>query len=314
MVKQAKTVKWALGADEPEDNDFLTNEDIVGKNTNKKTKDVLWPGKGPHTFTVKRLMVKDNKNGDPRISAMLIMTNPKKADSAVWNGYLVWDGFNVTEQGKSFLNRFLKGLGLSYQDFLNKTKAVEEQDRSQIVQIAGTKFGEDAVKDPTLRALIRVKPADDYNDDEHMEIARYLPAAEDDDDDADEDGAEEVASLDADEPDEDGDGDDEYTLEDLQGMTKKELKAVAEEAGLDKSALKGLSEGDIIELLMSEDEAGVADVDPQEELREALNALTMPELKKRALRLAKKAGEDTDDMPTKKKDIVEWVVGFAPPF
>ena len=86
MAKSAKSVKWSIGADEPEDlQEFLSNDDIVAKNTNKKTKETSWPGKGPFTFrVVNPPRVKPNKNGDDRISVMLALHEPKGSDAASW--------------------------------------------------------------------------------------------------------------------------------------------------------------------------------------------------------------------------------------
>jgi hypothetical protein len=296
--KKVTTVKWALGGDEPEDlQDFLSNDDIVLKNTNRKTKDVLWPKKGPHVFAVKRLMVKPNRNGDPRISAMLVMQNPKKSDASDWNGYLVWDGFNVNEQGNPFLKRFLRALGLEWKDFLNKTKAVEEDnERQQIVQIGRIKFGEDATKDPTIKAIVKVKPADDYNDDEHMEIQRYLPVADDDEDDEPEDDDEddeEAAEAFDDDSDEEEDDDDEADDEDEEEDDEEEEDE-------------------------DEDEDEEED-DEAEELREELQSMKIADLKKRLMRRLKKDKVDPDDIdiPTKKAALVDFMVQVEmgePPF
>lgn len=296
MAKAAKAVKWAMGSEEPEDlQDFLSNDDIVKKNTQKKTKDVLWPGKGPHTFVIKRLTVKDNRNGDPRISVMAIMQNGKKSDAATWNGYLIWDGFNVNEQGAPFLKRFLKALGLTWEDFIKKTKATQDGDKQQIVQIGKVKFGEDATKDPTLLATIKVKPADDYNDDEHMEIARYLPVEDEEEDEAedvDEDDAEdmdedddvEVDDDDEDEDDEDSDEDDDD-----------------EEDDEDED----------------EDEEDEEDEDEEDDLRAELKPLKIADLKKRAVRITKRLKGDTDEIPAKKAELIDYIVQCElgePPF
>lgn len=298
--KKAKPVKWSLGSEEPEDlQDFLSNDDIVAKH--KKRGEVLWPKRGPHTFAVKRLMVKPNKNGDPRISAMLVLANPKKDDAATWNGYLVWDGFNVAEgPGLRFLKRFLAGLGLTWDEFKNKTKAVDEDnERSQIVQIGRVKFGEDVTKDPTIRATVSVKAADDYNDDEHLEIARYLPLADDEDDEDDAESDEDEDDTDAesfDESDEDEDEEDDSEDED-------EEDDEDEDADDDED----------------DEEEEEDDEDETEELREELTGLKIADLKKRAMRNLKKAKQDPDDVdiPTKKAALVEWLIEVEmgePPF
>lgn len=293
MAKAPQTVKWALGAEEPEDlQDFLSNDDIVKKN--KKRGEVMWPAKGPHTFKVKRIAMKDNRNGDPRISVMLIMDNPKKSDAASWNGYLIWDGFNVTEQGAPFLKRFLKALGVEWSDFIKRTKAQVDGDKQVITQIGKVKFG--GTKDPTVTLTIRVKPADDYNDDEHMEVARYLPV----DDEPDED-VEDVDDVEEDEDEDDGieseedDDDDDEDSDDEDDEDEEEDDDEEED----------------------EEDEDEEDDDAEEELREELRALTIPNLKKRAIRVCKRLKGDVDDIPTKKAALVDYIVECElgePPF
>lgn len=196
MVKETK-VKWALGGDEPEDlAEFLSNEDIVKKNTEGKGKSatVNWPGKGPFRVKVRFLKVKPNKNGDDRISTMVVIDQPKGEDGAEWNGYAMFDGFNVTEQGAPYIKRFLKGLGLQWSDFMDKTKK-DDSDPPQITQIAGVKFGPSASKDVYANVMVKVKPADDYNDDEHMEVSRWIPSGDEDESSSDDSGDEAVADF-----------------------------------------------------------------------------------------------------------------------
>ncbi len=292
MAKAAKPVKWALGAEEPEDlDDFLSNDDIVLKNTSGKgkNKEVNWPGKGPFTFKVVQARVKPNRNGDDRIGVMLVLKEPKKSEAASWNGYMIWDGFNVTEQGAPFLKRWLRALGLTWADFIKKSK-MDDQDPPHLVQIGKVKL--EGTKDVTLRATVKVMDADDYNDDEHLEIGRYLPAddeepepedVEDDEDEDDEDDVEVVEEddeEDEDEEDEEEDDDDE-------------------------------DEDD------EDDDEDEDEDDEEEELREELSGLKVAALQKRAMRLAKKNKVETDEVPTKKADLVEWIVAVEmgePPF
>src|SRR5688572_11876508 len=101
MAKQ-KAVKWAIGAEEPEDlQDFLSNDDIVDKHRDKKTKEVDWPGKGPWSMRVQFVRKGEIQSGDnagqPRLRGMFVLQDDRLGD---WNGYAIFDGWNVTEQGK----------------------------------------------------------------------------------------------------------------------------------------------------------------------------------------------------------------------
>lgn len=192
MAAKVKPVKWAIGGDEPEDlEEFKDNDTIVKENKGL-------PTKGVYSLKVRRLYVKPNKNDDDRVGAMMVMHADKKEPAASYNGYLVRDGFNITEQGTPFLKRFLKGLGLSWDDFFKKSKEVEDGDRRELVQIGKVKFGTQANNDPIVKALLKESPADDWNDEPYMEVVRYIPA----DDAADEPsgGDEEAVDMGADEP------------------------------------------------------------------------------------------------------------------
>lgn len=287
MAKATK-VKWALGSDEPEDlQDFLTNDDIVAKHTNKKTKDIDWPGKGPFKFSIRFLRVKPNRNGDDRISALLVINDKKIKD---WNGYAIFDGFNVTEQGAPFLKRFLKALGLSWADFIDKSKQEKDGDNVSLVQIGRVKFN--GAKDVTVMATVKVKPADDFNDDEHLEIGRYIPLDDEEPEDEDED------DVDEDEDDDDFmEDEDEEDEEDEDDEDEDDDEEDEEEEEDDED----------------EEDEDVADEDEIEELRSELKSETIAKLRKRALRNDKKA--DIDGL--KKKGLVDLILSQElnmPPF
>lgn len=225
---KVKKVKWSVSSEEPEDlQEFLDNSEIVKKNKGL-------PPKGVYTFDVRYLGIKPNKNGDDRVSVMLVMNEPKKGDGAPWNGYTMNDGFNITDQGKPWLKRFLKGLGLEWADFRDNSKEEENGDKRQLVQIGKVKFGNAAKKHPTVRVLVKHMPADDYNDEEHLEVVRYIPS---DDAPADSDKAEEAAAVDMGEGDGDA-GSDAITVDALKAMKVKDLRTRAEEAGVKKKKIE----------------------------------------------------------------------------
>lgn len=125
-----------------------------------------------------------------------------------------------------------------------KRSKQDDQDPPQIVQIGKVKFGAAASKDPVVQATVVIKPADDYNDDEHMEIRRYLEL-DDGDDDAD----------DADDSGDDGESFDpaeqeEALREELSGLGKAALAKRAK--GHDKKADVGsMKKKDLIELIVT---------------------------------------------------------------
>ena len=332
MAKTSK-VKWSVGADEPEDlQEFLSNDDIEEKHGR--------PPRGNYTLQVKRITVREIKSGDnaggDRLNLMLTINEPAKSDKNVFNSYLVWDGMNVTEQGKPFIKRFLKALGLSWDDFYSKSKQNDE-DPPVITQIGGVKFN--GTKPVNVRATLKVR--NNRNTDEpEVVVGRYLPAEDDDDDDVEDEVEEEATSLDEDEPDEDEDesededdedsdedeDEDAWTREDLEDEDLDDIKQVAkEDFGLKAKDLKGKDKEALLDLLFptdgedededeeDEDDDDEPDEDEVEELTAELNGLKIAQLRKRALRNDKKV--DLDGM--KKKDLVHLILEQelnVPPF
>lgn len=302
-MAKVKPVKWAIGADEPGDlEEFLSNDDIVAKHTPKKGKNkgvTAWPGKGPFKFAVRRLTVKPNRNGDDRVSAMLVLREPKGSDAESWNGYVIFDGFNITEQGTPFLKRFLRALGIEWKDFYSKSKQ-DDNDPPHLVQIGKVKF--ESGKDPIIRATVTVKPADDYNDEEHLEIGRYLPADEDEpeDDEPEDDDDIEEEDDDVEEDDDDEDEDEEDDDEDDEDSDDDEDDEDEDEEDDDED---------------DEDDEDEPDEDEIEELREELDGLKIAALRKRARRNDKKSDEPFETM--KKPELIQAILEQelnVPPF
>ena len=157
---------------------------------------------------------------------------------------------------------------------------------------------------------------DDDDEDEVPVSKRGTPASrrraaakskvddDDDDDDADDDDAED-----------EGADDDQYTRDDLLGMTLAELKALAKEVGFTVADLRGMDKDAIADAVLAlydeadesdEDEAD-EDADDEEELDEdALNAMSLAELKTLAkeLGIRVKAG-------TAKDDVIELILDAA---
>lgn len=326
MAAKVRKVKWAIGAEEPDDlQDFLSNDDIEEKHGR--------PPRGNYTLQVKRVTVREIKSGDnaggDRLNLMLIINEPSKSDKSVFNSYLVWDGMNVTEQGKPFIKRWLKALGLEWDDFYSKSKQ-DDEDPPHITQIGKVKFESDKVVN--LRATLKTRTNNNTGDPEVV-VGRYLPLDDDVDEGEDEAAEEESVSLDEaeeDEPDDDDDSDDdsdededEWTREDLEDEDLSDIKKIAkDDFGLKAADLKGKDKEALLDLLFPEDEEDEdedeededePDEDEVEELTEELQGMKIAGLRKRALRNDSDA--DLDGM--KKKDLVQLILEQelnVPPF
>lgn len=265
-----KAMKWKVGGDEPEDlDDFVSAEELRDKHAGDDGVPV-WP-KGLFRLKAKRIKVKDNKNGDPRLNILFEISEKKGSGKDSWNGYGFFDGFNVDGgTGDRFLKRWLVGMGLTWSDFVNKTKFVDtdDDDVKEIVQIGNIKFGSLATTDPLVFGALKVNPArGEY--DESTGVSRYIVINESDEEDGEED----------EEPDEeDAESEDEDEAEDEDADSEED------------------------------DEEGGRDEEAEEELLGKISGLTIPNLRKRAIR----AGADGEEVAaTKKKDelldlIVLW--------
>jgi hypothetical protein len=296
-VAKTTKVKWALGSDEPEDlADFKDNEQLVKEHGGSL------PSKGIYTFAIRRITSKPNKNDDERLSIGLSIQEPAKSKNADWNGYWVWDGMNVTEQGARWIKRWLKSMGLEWSDFIEKTK-MDDQDPPHIVQIGRVKF--ESGKDVLVRAMIKISPPDDYNDSDYVEVARYLPAddgeggaTEDADDGVGDDDV--VSMADDDAPSEDA-------ADDAEEALREEL-ADEKVAGLRQRALRndneadvaGVKKADLIDLIVEQE---MSDDDSDGTVTMAdIEELTDEELADRAIENGRKkkkvAKADRDDLLT----------------
>lgn len=271
--KNAK-VKWAIGGVEPDDlPDFQSNDDIIRKN-----KGAL-PAKGRTRILVKKITSKANKNGDQMLTVTAEIAEGTAKKPGSHDGYAMWERLNVTEQGAPYLKRFLTAVGVTWNDFINKTVADESDEKfSVITKIGSVKF------DKPVVAYASIKHGVDNNDEEVAEIGRFMPPpededdepddAEDDDDDEDDEDIEEADDEDADDDDEDSDDD--------------------EDEDSDEDDDEDDEDGD------DEDD----DEDAEAALREELDDLKLPALKKRAIR----AGADADDIPAKKGKVIDLIV------
>ncbi len=241
MASKVKKVKWALGGSEPEDlQEFKDNEQIIKENKGEL------PPKGIYKFLVRMIGVKPNKNGDDRLNIMLVLDEPKKSKVSSWNGLVVWEGFNVTEQGSPFIKRWLKSMGLEWDDFISKSQEEVDGDKRRIVRIGKHKFGQDADKKVVIDALTKNKPADDYNDSEHVEIQRFIPKDADNDSSKDDDSSSAPVEMGGDEPD---DGKEVITIDSLKKMKPKALKEHALAAGIKQKKIDALDKDGLVDAI-----------------------------------------------------------------
>lgn len=91
--------------------------------------------------------------------------------------------------------------------------------------------------------------------------------AEDEAEEPEEEEAEEEAEEEGDEEEEEGDGE-AFSRDELEGMSLRDLKSIAKDAGYEASELKGLDQDGVIDLLVEEGEAEAEDEDEAEDEEE----------------------------------------------
>lgn len=180
-------VKWSLDTDEPDELE-------VGGFYDGEV-----PPQGVYQVVLKRLSLKENRNGDDMFSGLLEIREPKGSPKAKYNGYGFWFNQNVTKQGAPFLKNFLvHGLGVTWKDFLTKT-VTEDDDRPTKV----VKIGKVTIEDNEIEMRVSARRGKDRDSNPQLENPRFLPPRDEDEDEDWEKTENDSADSDSDEDDDD---------------------------------------------------------------------------------------------------------------
>lgn len=171
--------KWGISTDEP---DELETFDVY---------DGPMPPAGVYSVVIKRLGVKENRNGDDMLNGLAEIRESKGSGKSKFNGYGFWFNQNVTDQGKPYLLQFLKALGLSWKDFTDRA-ILEDKDRpTNVTKIGTVKFNDG--NEPEARVNTK---RDTYEGDVRLAVRNWLPPKDEEDDEWDDGGEEEEGSGD----------------------------------------------------------------------------------------------------------------------
>jgi len=151
------------------------------------------PKKGVYKFRLTNFRVKANKNDDPMLNGLLIVTEDRP-DKKQYNGFAIWFNQNVTDQGKPYVKQMLNAVGVTWNDLMNNTivegtwPESSGDDPAPIAKIGRVKF---SANDVMLRASIGLRR---NQEDGEMEVKTFLPWKDDDEIDAatDDGGSDEV--------------------------------------------------------------------------------------------------------------------------
>lgn len=318
-----KKIKWGL--EDPGDiQDFDSNDTIVDRNKGKL------PPRGVVRLKMIKVQQRKNKNDEPSMNVMAAIDEAKGRKAAPWNGYVMFEWLNVTEQGAPFVKRFLRSLGVDWKTFQTNTRVDPMTDPPEIVA-----FGK--VKVPGVNFWATIGPDTDRDGNERAGIVRFLEPKEDEDEDVeeeDEDDESDDLAVDMDDDDDDSESDDddeededeeEEDADEEEGDAEDELReelSTLKKAALIKRAIRAGADEDelpakiadlrdlIVGLELEEDEDEDEDEDEEDEddedededdlSPEALKAMSLTELKSRckdngrSAKEIKNAGKDKD--------------------
>jgi hypothetical protein len=186
------------------------------------------PPAGIYNCTVKRFTTKPNVNGDERLNILLEISEEEGEDKAEYNGYGMFNGINVTEQGLPWLNNMLDGLGIdrekAHGDGGVITSNRDGNKQANVLKLGGV--------DPigiAVKVLTRMEP---YKGKDQLDVVEYL--IEGDEKPAAKKGRaakaepEEAAGLDDVDTSATEEGGEAYTEDELNELSPAELKEVCD--------------------------------------------------------------------------------------
>lgn len=178
-------VKWGIDVDEPEELDTF---DVY---------DGPEPRPGVYHGVLKRLTLKENRNGDDMMNGLFVVQESNNdSDKQKFNGWGVWFNQNITDQGKPYLLLFLKSLGLTWRDFVSSTVTESAERPTNIIKIGRVKFNDG--NEPKLRVQVKMgKASGDGQYPARLEIGQFLPPK---DADAEWDSADDASDSDEEDP------------------------------------------------------------------------------------------------------------------
>ena len=141
------------------------------------------PPPGAYAVTLKRLWMESWKNGTISALRMLFeIDEPKGSPRAKYNGYAIWNGQGITDQGAGYVNQFLKSIGGDEADELVdmfweegvKTKA-DEKGVQHVISIGDFKVGS---PNASFQLVVTTKMGKPYKGETKLEVVGYVPLAE----------------------------------------------------------------------------------------------------------------------------------------
>lgn len=150
------------------------------------------PKPGPYRVRLKRLFMDENKAG-PSIRFLMEIAEPKGSKNEKYNGYGIWGGQNITDQGAGYVNQLILAIANGDEEvkdaFWEEGVKAREDDKG-VYHVE--RIGDFKVGSPKCDIELIVTTKDDtYKGQTKLVTTSYVPidqAITDDDDDDEDDG------------------------------------------------------------------------------------------------------------------------------
>lgn len=217
------------------------------------------PPPGTYDVILKKMRLKENKNGDDMLNLLYEINEPKSSEKFEYNGYGFWENRNVTDSGAPFVNQFLDAFGFDKKAFWAGV-VLDEEDPPNVTKIGAKRFtGEHAARVGTKN--------DPYNGEDRLAITRFLKPKEADEDEGDAEETEGMALGEEGEAGEEGEDTAPYTEAELADLELSDLKEIAE--GYEIELKKGVRSTTIIAAILEAQEAALEEAAEEEGEEEA---------------------------------------------
>lgn len=143
------------------------------------------PPKGTYRTKVALCKLKTTQKGDPMLTFVFEIAEPKGSDKSRYNGYGIWHNAVLLSQSAPFINGMLDGLGIARPNLWRGGVVTDPKDEDIVVRIG-------KVKVAGLTTVVNTKRRI-YNDEPQLSIVNFFK--DDDGDDGDVDDLGEGASM-----------------------------------------------------------------------------------------------------------------------
>lgn len=153
--------------------DGLSEKDIDNASDSMSVYEGEIPPSGPYRFKVRTMKKTTSKAGNPMVSMMVLLDDPRKDIMKKFGGCPVFATVTVTPQTDFQVKRFTRALGISSADFLKRT--VVDEDENIL------KFGTKKIKDADVYVKINAKKERRQGEDDGMRLAEngFMPLVAD---------------------------------------------------------------------------------------------------------------------------------------